>query len=70
MLIDNLKKVYRDVANALKKVTDFQGGYFFDSDRSALLRRDFREKLAELVRELGDCYVKAADVVKSYVSYN
>ncbi len=70
MLIDNLKKAYRDVANALKKVTDFQGGYFFDADRSALLRRDFREKLAELVRELGDCYVKAADVVKSYVSYN
>lgn len=66
ILIDNLRKAYKKVADALEKVTDFQGGYFFDADRNVLLSRDYRVKLAALVRELGDFYINVADEVKSY----
>lgn len=63
-LIGDLRGAYRGVRDALSKVTEFQGGYFFNADRNALLRKDFREKLAGLVRELGARYADVAETVK------
>lgn len=65
LLIDNLRKAYQDVKYSLGKLTDFQGGYFFDKDRSALLRKDFRIELSELIRELGTKYMNLAKAVKN-----
>lgn len=65
-LIYNLKEAYQRVKGDLQKVTDFQGGYFFEADRNVLLRRDYREKLALLVRELGESYMRAVVVVQNH----
>jgi len=65
-VIQELKIVYERVKDAHKKVTDFQGGFFFDIDKNVLLRRDFRENLANLIRELGSRYMDVAEVVKKY----
>ena len=65
-LIDELKNAYQRVQGSLKNVTDFQGGYFFDADKNALLRKDFRDRLSELIRDLGSCYMDAVQVVEDY----
>lgn len=69
-LIEELRKAYRKVSDAFMKVTEFQGGYFFEKDRNALLQKDFRVKLSELIRKLGVQYGNVAEVVKSYVKIN
>ena len=59
--IEKLKKAYQEEAEALQKLVEFQGGYFFDADRRALLDKDFRIGLAERIRDVGKCYIKAAN---------
>ena len=61
--IADLKQAYKKEEEALQKLVDFQGGYFFDADRKALLNKDFRIELAKLVREVGICYSYAADTL-------
>ena len=46
-------------AKAFAALTAFQGGYFFEKDRRALLDRGFRERLAALAREVGKRYEEA-----------
>lgn len=67
-LINKLEQAYAQVKAALKDVSDAQGGYFFDADRKALLRKDFRVKLAGLIRVLGERYMDVADVVTDYIN--
>ena len=61
--IEKLKHAYEEEKKALQNLVDFQGGYFFDADRKALLNKDFRVKLAELIRTIGQCYEEAARIV-------
>jgi AraC-like DNA-binding protein len=61
--IKRLKEVYAEENEALQKIVEFQGGYFFDADRKALLDRNFRIKLSELVKKTGECYKRAAHVL-------
>lgn len=62
-IIEKLKQVYDRENDALQKIVEFQGGYFFDANRKALLDKDFRTELAELVREVGHYYYEAACVL-------
>jgi len=64
-LIAELEGAYQRMREALQNVIDFQGGYFFDADRTALLRRNFREELANLVRALGSCYADVIEAMKT-----
>ena len=57
---EQLQKAYLKEREALDAVTNFQGGYFFDADRKALLNKEFRITLTELVRKIGQCYDEAA----------
>jgi len=60
--IEQLKNAYADEMKALQNLVDFQGGYFFDADRKALLNKDFRISLAGLIREIGQRYENAARI--------
>jgi len=54
--IDKLEQSYKHASAAFDAVTDFQGGFFFDNDRTVLLDKDYRVKLSVLIKELGDRY--------------
>ncbi|MCL2774181.1 MAG: AraC family transcriptional regulator [Oscillospiraceae bacterium] len=58
--IEQLKQAYIKERDALDAVTKFQGGYFFDADKKALLSKEFRITLAKLVRKIGQCFDEAA----------
>ncbi|HBL83747.1 MAG: hypothetical protein A2Y17_08595 [Clostridiales bacterium GWF2_38_85] len=58
--IEKLNQAYNKENKAIQKILDFQGGYFFDADRKALLNRNFRIKLSELIKQVGQCYADAA----------
>jgi AraC-like DNA-binding protein len=60
--IEELQKNYQKEREALDAVIEFQGGYFFDKDRKALLNRDFRIRLADLIKKVGQCYENAAHI--------
>jgi predicted DNA binding CopG/RHH family protein len=64
-MLEKLQQAYSKENEALQKLVEFQGGYFFDADRKALLNKDFRIKLAEHIREVGRCYMEAAEVLKN-----
>lgn len=57
--IDKLKILYTKERDALEKLVEFQGGYFFEK-KDKLLNREFRVKLAEHVREICKRYMDAA----------
>lgn len=61
--IENLRQAYNRENEALQKIVEYQGGYFFDGDRKALLNKNFRIELAELVRKVGRCYEDAAHIL-------
>lgn len=63
--IMKLRNAYQNVSRALDDVTAFQGGYFFDADRTALLKRDFRVELSRRIIRLGECYDEALKVLNS-----
>ncbi|SHL19831.1 hypothetical protein SAMN02745136_04325 [Anaerocolumna jejuensis DSM 15929] len=56
IMIESLKQAYKKEDEALQRLVEFQGGYFFDANRKALLNKDFRVELAGLVRKVGQCY--------------
>jgi AraC-like DNA-binding protein len=62
-IIEKLKLAYDKENEVFQKVLEFQGGYFFESDRKALLNRKFRIKLAGLIKQVGQCYTEAARVI-------
>ena len=62
-LIQRLKDAYQKENEALQKVAQLQGGFFFDADRRALLNKEFRLELSQLVRKIGECYEQAANVI-------
>lgn len=62
--IHKLKQAYEKENEALQRLIDFQGGYFFDADRNAILNKDYRIQLAEIIRQVGQCYEEAANVIK------
>ncbi len=64
IMIEDLKQAYKKEAEALQRLVEFQGGYFFDANRKALLDKDFRVELAGLVRKVGQCYCDAACVLR------
>jgi AraC-like DNA-binding protein len=59
--IKKLQQAYAKENEALQRLVEYQGGYFFDADRKALLNKDFRIRLSGLVRELGKCFENAAN---------
>lgn len=61
-IIENLKQAYAKENEALQKIVEFQGGYFFDADRKALLNKDFRLRLSKMVNQLGDRYQEATNL--------
>jgi hypothetical protein len=61
--IENLKQAYAKENDVLQKIVELQGGYFFDANRKALLAKDFRLKLSELVIQLGQYYEDAANII-------
>ena len=61
--IENLKQAYAKENDVLQKIVALQGGYFFDANRKALLAKDFRLKLSELVIQLGQSYEDAANII-------
>lgn len=60
-----LKEAYQAIGDAFEQVVQFQGGYFFEADRKALLNKDFRVGLSKRIARLGECYGKAAGVLNS-----
>ncbi len=62
--IEQLKEAYLKQAQALDKLVEFQGGFFFEADRSRLLSRDFRLELAKHVNIVKRCYIDAANIIK------
>jgi hypothetical protein len=58
--IEKLQQAYSKENEAIQKILDFQGGYFFDADHNALLNKDFRIKLSEIIKQVGQCYADAA----------
>ncbi len=66
-MIERFREAYQAVGAAFQKVTDFQGGYFFEEDRKALLNKGFRRELSKRVVYLGECYEKAARVFDSCI---
>lgn len=63
MQITRLRNAFQNVSRALDDVTTFQGGYFFDADRKALLKKDFRAELSRRIIRLGECYDEAIKVL-------
>lgn len=63
IMIESLKQAYKKEDEALQRLVEFQGGYFFEANRKALLNKDFRIELAGLVREVEQCYYDAACVL-------
>jgi len=61
--IEHLQELYLKERKALDDVIEFQGGYFFDADRKALLNKEFRIALAELVRKIGQCYEEVTHIL-------
>jgi len=55
-IIDKLEQSYKQASTAFDAVTDFQGGFFFENDKTVLLDKDYRVKLSFLIKELGDRY--------------
>ena len=64
IMIESLKQAYKNEDEALQRLVEFQGGYFFEANRKALLNKDFRVELAGLVRKVGQCYDAAACVLR------
>jgi AraC-like DNA-binding protein len=61
--IGELIEAYRKENDAFQRLVEFQGGYFFDANRKALLNKDFRVELAGHIRKVGQCYYDAACVL-------
>lgn len=57
--INKLSQAFAEEKIAFDKLIDFQGGYFFERDRKALLDKEFRKTLSEYVRKVGEYYQKA-----------
>ena len=66
-MIVRFREAYQIVGDALQKVIDLQGGYFFEADRKALLNKSFRSELSKRIAYLGECYAKAAQVFSSCI---
>lgn len=49
---------------AFDQLIEYQGGYFFEKDRKALLDKNFRDGLAKHVKAVGSCYEKAVQSIK------
>lgn len=62
---EKLQQLFMKEKEALDIIVEFQGGYFFDSDRKALLNKIFRIKLSELIKQVGQCYVDAAYLIEN-----
>ncbi|MBS6374367.1 MAG: helix-turn-helix transcriptional regulator [Erysipelotrichaceae bacterium] len=64
--ISHLAELFMKEKMAFDKVIEFQGGYFFEKDRHALLDKDFRNTLAEYVKAVGARYEDVISFVSSY----
>lgn len=49
---------------AFDQLIEYQGGYFFEKDRKALLDKNFRDGLVKHVKAVGSCYEKAIQSIK------
>ena len=58
--IRGLAALYAQEKEAFERLIDYQGGYFLEQNRGALLERGFREGLSARVREVGRLYEQAA----------
>lgn len=58
--INNLMTSFLKEKEAFEKLIEFQGGYFFEKNRNALLNKDFRTTLSQYVKNVGHLYEKAA----------
>lgn len=58
--IRGLAALYAQEKEAFERLIDYQGGYFLEPNRDALLDRGFREGLSARVREVGRLYEQAA----------
>jgi len=54
--IRKLRRLFKRMDRAFKRLTKLQGGFFFEKDRKALLNLKLRAKLAKQVREIGRRY--------------
>lgn len=57
--IAKLRAGFAEEKKAFDRMVEFQGGYFFEKDRRALLNEEFRTALAGQVRHVGELYEKA-----------
>lgn len=64
--IGALRKLFLKEKEAFDRLITFQGGYFFEKDRNALLNRDFRIALSRQVKEVGCLYEEAAMYMANY----
>lgn len=57
-----LQAKFARMREEFNKLTEMQGGFFFDADRRALLDRSFRERLSAQVRVVGELYDEAVRI--------
>lgn len=62
--INMLAQAFAEEKEAFDKMIEFQGGYFFERDRKALLDKEFRKALSAYVRNVGECHQKAVTSIK------
>lgn len=61
--IQHLQEGFQQEKEAFEKLIAFQGGYFFERDRKALLDAEFRKTLSQHVKRVGECYQKAIEEI-------
>lgn len=64
--LQELIQLFGKEKEAFEQLLEFQGGYFFEKDPTALLNRNFRSTLSQLVKEVGWLYEEAAMSVKGW----
>lgn len=62
--LKTLMDLFAKEKEVFDQLIEYQGGYFFERDRKALLDKSFRQGLAKHVRIVGNCYEKAIYSIK------
>ena len=64
--IEQLCELFMKEKAAFDEMITYQGGYFFERDRRALLKKEFRRNLSDRVTQVGKRYAEAMTYAANY----